>query len=58
MGQRFSFVFQGKLDVNASLDRRVVITGMAAFSPLGFDLDGYWQALVSGTSRDSTDHVN
>jgi 3-oxoacyl-[acyl-carrier-protein] synthase II len=30
--------------------RRVVITGMAAFSPLGFDLDAYWQALADGRS--------
>lgn len=30
--------------------RRVVITGMAAFSPLGFDLDSYWQALAEGRS--------
>jgi 3-oxoacyl-[acyl-carrier-protein] synthase II len=36
--------------MSASHDRRVVITGMAAFSPLGFDLDGFWQALVSGSS--------
>ena len=30
--------------------RRVVITGMAAFSPLGFDLDAFWQSLVTGQS--------
>jgi 3-oxoacyl-[acyl-carrier-protein] synthase II len=31
-------------------DRRVVISGMAALSPLGLDLHAYWQALCDGRS--------
>ena len=30
--------------------RRVVITGMGAISPLGLNVDDYWQGLVAGTS--------
>jgi len=30
--------------------RRVVVTGMGVVSPLGNDLDGFWQALVAGQS--------
>src|SRR5437016_3140169 len=30
--------------------RRVVVTGMAAFSPVGLDLDALWRALIDGRS--------
>ena len=30
--------------------RRVVVTGMGALTPIGNDLDSYWNGLVSGTS--------
>ncbi|HUW55287.1 MAG TPA: beta-ketoacyl-[acyl-carrier-protein] synthase family protein [Planctomycetota bacterium] len=32
------------------MDRRIVITGMGVFSPVGIGVDTYWQSLVSGTS--------
>ncbi len=32
------------------MQRRVVITGMGVVSPLGCDLDGFWQGLIGGTS--------
>jgi len=31
-------------------DRRVVITGVSVFSPLGLELSAFWQALVEGKS--------
>ena len=30
--------------------RRVVVTGMGALTPIGNDLDSYWNGLISGTS--------
>ena len=30
--------------------RRAVVTGMGALTPLGMDVDGYWEALVAGKS--------
>jgi 3-oxoacyl-[acyl-carrier-protein] synthase II len=30
--------------------RRVVVTGMGALTPIGNDLDSYWDGLISGTS--------
>ena len=30
--------------------RRVVVTGMGALTPIGNDLDSYWNGLLSGTS--------
>lgn len=30
--------------------KRVVVTGMGAITPLGFDIESFWQALVSGRS--------
>ncbi|MDQ3071644.1 MAG: beta-ketoacyl-ACP synthase II [Bacteroidota bacterium] len=30
--------------------RRVVVTGMGALTPVGNDLESYWQGLISGTS--------
>ena len=32
------------------MNRRIVITGMGVFSPVGIGVDVYWRALVSGTS--------
>ncbi|MBD3238971.1 MAG: beta-ketoacyl-ACP synthase II [Chitinivibrionales bacterium] len=32
------------------MSRRVVITGMGAVTPIGNDVDTYWQSLLSGTS--------
>ena len=32
------------------MNRRIVITGMGVFSPLGIGADTHWQGLVSGTS--------
>ncbi len=31
-------------------DRRVVVTGMGALTPVGLDVDTYWQALIEGRS--------
>ena len=33
---------------NNSYDRRVVITGMGVVTPLGHDLDTFWQNLITG----------
>ena len=30
--------------------RRVVVTGMGALTPIGNNLDSYWNGLISGTS--------
>ena len=30
--------------------RRVVVTGMGALTPIGNDLESYWNGLISGTS--------
>ncbi len=46
-----------------NMDRRVVITGMGVVSPIGNDLDTFWQNLTTGksgvrtiTSMDTTDY--
>jgi 3-oxoacyl-[acyl-carrier-protein] synthase II len=39
-----------KVGMSNALNRRIVITGMAAFSPLGLDLDAYWQSLTDAKS--------
>ena len=31
-------------------NQRVVITGMGAITPMGLDVDQYWNSLISGTS--------
>ncbi len=33
---------------NNSSDRRVVVTGMGVVTPLGSDLESFWQNLVAG----------
>ena len=30
--------------------RRVVVTGMGALTPIGNDLNSYWNGLISGTN--------
>ena len=37
-------------------NRRVVVTGVGAISPLGLDVEQTWQALIAGRSGVRDDH--
>ena len=37
--------------------RRVVVTGMGALTPIGNDLNSYWNGLISGTNGLSLIHI-